>query len=107
MDVITGMSVTTMVLLGLFVLAALLVIWAARDQGDRPAAVPARTPRHSTRTGEGATRRLEWHEPPTEIIAGQATRGRCHCLHLAHIGRCRVRECGCVSPEGYTDPRAQ
>jgi hypothetical protein len=107
MDVILNMSITAMVLLALLALAALLVIWAARDQGDRPAPAPARTPRHSVQTGQGATQRLEWREPPTEVILGAVARGRCRCLHLAHIGRCRAAGCECRSPEGYTDPRVQ
>lgn len=97
------MSLTTWVLAGLTALAGALCILALLDERHEPA--PKRVAQHGRWVGEGDTRRLSQIEAPTEIIS----RGRCRCLHLAHIGRCRGigpvgERCGCVSPQGYTDP---
>lgn len=103
MTSLASMTLTAWALVLIAGLAAGLCIWAFVD--DREAVNgPPRVPQHGRWVGEGATRRLPRVDAPTEIIPGQVARGRCHCLHLAHIGRCRAAECGCVSPEGYTDP---
>jgi hypothetical protein len=105
-SLLTGMSATAMALTVLFVLAVLLVLWAARTAWPADPPEPKRVAQHGRWVGEGATRRIDRlaEEPPTQIIRDQVARGRCACLHLAHIGRCRAVACECVSPEGFTDP---
>lgn len=97
------MSLTAWALAGLTVLAGALCALALLDEWHDPA--PKRTPQHGRWVGEGATRRLpRLADQPTEIIEGAVSRGRCACLHLAHVGRCRAAECPCISPEGFTAP---
>lgn len=96
------MSLTAWALAALTVVAGALCALALLDEWHGPA--PKRTPQHGRWVGEGDTRRLSSAEMPTKIIEGAVSRGRCACLHLAHIGRCRAAECSCVSPEGFTAP---
>lgn len=98
------MTVTIWLMAALLVSAAGLCVWAALT-GTYPLAPPERVSRHGRWVGEGATRRLPGlADAPTEILPGSVARGRCTCLHLAHIGRCRAAECDCYSEDGFTAP---
>lgn len=100
------MTVTLWLMAALLVAAAGLCVWAALT-GTYPLTPPERVSRHGRWVGEGATRRLPaLADAPTEIIPAAVARGRCTCLHLAHIGRCRAAGCDCYSVDGFTAPTA-
>jgi hypothetical protein len=99
-------SATAVALCVVLVLAVLMVFWALWTAWPADPSEPKRVPQHGRWVGEGATRRIDRlaEEQPTQIIRDQVSRGRCACLHLAHIGRCRAAACKCWSSEGFTAP---
>jgi hypothetical protein len=88
-------TATAWALVGLTALAGALCFWAWLSERPRPE--PPRTAQHGRWVGEGNTRRLFPTGTPTVIIPDLVARGRCHCLHPVHVGKCRALDCECKS----------
>jgi hypothetical protein len=91
------MTATAWALVGLTVLAGALCLWAWLSERQRPEPEPPRVAQHGRWVGEGTTQRLFVTNMPTQVIPGLVARGRCHCLHPVHVGRCRAPGCECKS----------